>query len=454
VSGPNVAIIGAGGFVFPLVLIRDMLSLPSLRRSSIRLYDIDQERAATTEREAQRLIERHELEAGVSVSADRTEALTGAEFVICAFQIGGLDAYRCDVEIPREYGIDQPVGDTLGPGGIFRGLRTIAALRELAVDMRRVCSGALLIQYANPMSVNCWATDRLGVPTVGLCHSVQHTSRMLAEELGVPYEEVTFDCAGVNHTAWFTSFRHGQTELTPAIRELMTARHLADSGRGGEGPNATVYEGSQERVRTELMRLTGFFHTESSHHASEYWPWFRTTPDRTRTYIEERWDYFENCTTQHLPAAAEQVANGPLRAGEEYAAYLIDSIVTGTRRVVHGNVRNAGLIPNLPYDACVEVACVVDRGGVRPLRHGPLPAACAALNSVQVNVQRLVVEAGLSGDRALVHLALALDPLTGAVLSLPSIRELTDRLLEAEACWLPQFDGKLGSSTAPGSDRG
>jgi alpha-galactosidase len=298
-----------------------------LRQSSIRLYDIDSERVAETERGARRLIARHELEIDLSVSADRGEALEGADFVICVLQAGGLDAYRCDVEIPREYGVDQPVGDTLGPGGVFRGLRTIAVLRGLAAEMRRRCPRALLIQYANPMSINCWATDRLGVETIGLCHSVQHTSRMLAEELGVPYDEVTFDCAGVNHTAWFTSFRRGRADLLPAIRQTICDRHLAEGSRGAEAPHASAYEGLQERVRAELMRLTGVFHTESSHHASEYWPWFRRTPETTRSYIPERWDYFQNCLTQHLPDR--------LRKRQERGADLQSAL----RRVRRGCVR-------------------------------------------------------------------------------------------------------------------
>jgi alpha-galactosidase len=219
---------------------------------------------------------------------------------------------------------------------------------------------------------------------------------------------------------------------------VMTARH-GDGGPGGQGAGASVYEGAQERVRTELMDLAGYFHTESSHHASEYWPWFRSSPARIAEYIPQRWDYYESCRTGHHPAAADAIVDGPLRAGVEYAAPIIDSLVTGTPRIIHGNVRNAGAIPNLPHDACVEVRCGVDRAGVRPMRVGPLPSVCAALNAVSVNVQRLVVEAGLSGDAALVRAALALDPLTGAVLSLPEIRRLSDRMLVTQRQWLPQF---------------
>jgi alpha-galactosidase len=440
VIAPRIAIIGAGGFVFPLALIRDMLSFPALRDAEIRLYDIDLGAAAHTARLAARLAERHDLAPRLTVGAERDEALAGADVVICTFQVGGLEAYGLDVEIPREFGVDQPVGDTLGPGGVFRGLRTIPVLRGLAADMRRLCPGALMLQYANPMAINCWAADRLGVEGVGLCHSVQHTSAMIAAELGLDQARLDFDCAGINHMAWFTRLRDRETDrdLLDELRAVMTERHR-DGGPGGQGAGASVYEGAQERVRTELMDLAGYFHTESSHHASEYWPWFRGSPARTADYIPQRWDYYESCRTGHHPAAADAIAEGPLRAGVEYAAPIIDSLVTGIPRIIHGNVRNAGCIPNLPHDACVEVPCSVDRAGVRPARFGPLPSACAALNAVSVNVQRLVVEAGLSGDAALVRAALALDPLTGAVLSLPEIRRLSDRMLVTQRQWLPQF---------------
>jgi alpha-galactosidase len=357
------------------------------------------------------------------------------------FQVGGVDAYGFDIEIPREYGIDQTVGDTLGPGGIFRGLRTVPALREVAEAMRDLCPDALLLNYANPMSINCWATDLVGAPIVGLCHSVQGTSELLARELGVPYDEVTFDCAGVNHTAWFTTFRRGDEDLVPRIREVIKARHVERTEPllpRSDDPYESI-----ERVRAELMLLTGYFHTESSHHASEYWAWFRKTPELTREYIDREWDYLVICRSSDAAGSnaeilAEARASG-IRHGGEFAAPIIDSMVTGTKRVVYGNVRNGDLVQNLPADACVEVACEVDRNGVRPLRFGALPPACAALNQVQITVQRLAVEAAMTGDRGLVHAAVALDPLTSAVQTLPKIHEMAERMLDAEAPWLPQF---------------
>lgn len=440
-DGPRIVIVGAGGWVFPLELARDILAFPALTSSTLVLYDIDRAAAERTEGFVRRLIEDARLPARVEVAPDLRSALRGADVVLTVFQVGGVEAYALDVEIPRQYGVDQTVGDTLGPGGVFRGLRTVEALREVAEAMLEICPDAWLLNYANPMSINCWAIDRLGVRIVGLCHSVQGTSQQLARELGVPYEEVTFVCAGVNHTAWFTTFRRGEEDLIPRIREVMKARHV-DRTIPLLPRSDDPYE-SIERVRTELMLLTGYFHTESSHHASEYWAWFRRTPELTARYLDRRWDYLEVCRSSDASTTNEQIVEEArregLRHGGEFAAPIIDSLVTGTPRVVYGNVRNGGAIENLPPDACVEVACVVDANGVRPTRYGSLPPACAALNQVQINVQRLAVEAALTGDRDLVHAAVALDPLTGAVLTLPEIHEMVDRMLEAEARWLPRF---------------
>ncbi len=447
-DGPRIVISGAGGWVFPLELSRDILSFPALERSALVLYDLVPEATERTRGFVRELIDQAKLPTRLEVAPDLRSALRGADVVITVFQVGGVDAYAHDILIPREYGIDQTVGDTLGPGGIFRGLRTVEALREVAETMLEICPDAWLLNYANPMSINCWATDLLGVKIVGLCHSVQGTSQLLARELGVPYDEVAFECAGVNHTAWFTGFRRGDEDLIPRIREVMTARHversISDLPRSDD-----PYERS-ERVRTELMMLTGYFHTESSHHASEYWAWFRKTPGLTEHYLDRRWDYLEICRDAVADTSNEEIVEearreGP-RHGGEFAAPIVDSLVTGTPRVVYGNVRNGSSIENLAPDTCIEVACVADGNGVRPTRYGRLPAACAALNHVQTTVQRLAVEAARTGDRDLVHAAVALDPLTGALLTLPQIHEMTDRMLEAEARWLPRF---AGSSRVP-----
>jgi alpha-galactosidase len=440
-TGPRIVIDGAGGWVFPVELSRDVLAFPALSRSSLVLYDIDSQAAERTRGFVQQMIDDARSTATVEVAPDLATALRGADVVITVFQVGGIEAYAHDILIPREYGIDQTVGDTLGPGGVFRGLRTVEALREVAEAMLEICPDAWLLNYANPMSINCWATDLLGVKVVGLCHSVQGTAELLARELEVPIDDVTFECAGVNHTAWFTTFSRGDEDLIPRIRHVMRARHV-DRTIPLLPRSDDAYE-SIERVRTELMMLTGYFHTESSHHASEYWAWFRKTSQLTSEYLDRRWDYLEICRSVDSDYTNEDVVNearrtGPTHGGE-FAAPIVDSLVTGTLRVVYGNVRNGSSIENLPADACVEVACVADSAGVRPTRYGTLPSACAALNEAQITVQRLAVQAAMSGDRDLVHAAIALDPLTSAVLTLPRIHEMVDRMLEAEAPWLPRF---------------
>jgi len=439
--GPRIVIVGAGGWVFPLELSRDVLAFPALQGSTLVMYDLVPEASERTRGFVQRLIDDAKVPARVEVAPDLRSALRGADVVITVFQVGSTEAYAHDVLIPREYGVDQTVGDTFGPGGIFRGLRTIEALREVAEAMLEICPDAWLLNYANPMAPNVWATDLTGVKIVGLCHSVQGTSELLARELEVPYDEVTFECAGVNHTAWFTTFRRGDEDLIPRIREVMKARHVDRTIPLLERSD-DPYE-SIERVRAELMMLTGYFHTESSHHASEYWAWFRRTPELVAEYLDRRWDYLEISQTAEADDTNEEIVRdardrGP-RHGGEFAAPIVDSLVTGSPRVVYGNVRNGGSIENLPADACVEVACLVDRNGVRPTRYGSLPAACAALNQTQIVVQRLIVEAATTGDRDLVHTAVALDPLTSAVVTLPKIHEMADRMLEAEARWLPRF---------------
>jgi alpha-galactosidase len=443
---PRIVIVGAGGWVFPVQLARDILSFGSLASGELVLYDIDAEAAERTARAVRQLIGIGGLATTVQIPVTLAEALRGADFVVTVFQVGGIEAYTHDLQIPREYGIDQIVGDTLGPGGVFRGLRTIEALRVVAETMLDVCPDGLLLNYANPMSANVWATDLRGVRVIGLCHSVQNTAALLARELGVPLGEVTFDCAGVNHTAWFTTFRRGGEDLVPRIREVMTARYL-DETEPLLPRSDSPYE-SIERVRAELMQLTGYFHTESSHHASEYWAWFRRTPELVAHYLDRHWDNLEIGTTMDKERwdaeLVEEARRAGIRHGGELAAPIMDSVVTGTPRRVHVNVRNGGSVSNLPEDACVEVACLADAPGVRPGRYGALPPACAALNQLQIAGQRLTVQAAMTGDRSLVHAAVALDPLTSAVATLPQIHEMADRLLAAEAEWLPQFEPQPG----------
>jgi alpha-galactosidase len=374
------------------------------------------------------------------------------------------------VNIPRRYGLDQCVGDTLGPGGVFRGLRSLGALAAIAKDMRELCPKALMIQYANPMAMNCWGTSLLGIKTVGLCHSVQGTSWMLAHNMGIPYEEVTYRCGGINHQAWFTEFRHKGKDVYPFLREVMDRKNpspfaaKAAAGKSGKkfAQRGLDHQASDdhyyyERVRTEILRTFGYFHTESSHHGSEYVPWFRKDRKTVNAYIKNRWDYYQICCS--YKAAKHQgylrdMVEAPLKLSEEYGARIIHGMETGIRYVIYGNVPNWGplgtrpgesdahLVTNLPRQSCVEVACLVDRNGVQPTVFGELPPQCAAVNKTNINVQGLAVEAALTGDRSRVHQAVAMDPLTGALMTLPKIRRMVDDMFKAETRWLPQFSSR------------
>ncbi|AWN21963.1 alpha-glucosidase/alpha-galactosidase [Deinococcus irradiatisoli] len=447
----KIAIIGAGGQVFPLRLAADILSFPALQHCTLSLMDINPERLKVTEENVRRLSAHHQLPAQIEATTDQREALAGADAVIVTFQVGGLEAYRLDVEIPRRYGLDQPVGDTLGPGGVMRFLRSVPAYRQLAEDMLELCPDALLINYANPMAMSCWYLSKLGVHTVGLCHSVQGTTHLLARQLGIPPQELRYRSAGINHQAWLLELRHHGEDVYPRLRQLMRERHLerrpelsvaGDRGYHSE-PSGEIntYEGSQERVRTSIMDFFGYFHTESSHHASEYLPYFRKNAERVEEFLPRRWDYYQVCCHQEGDDQHELLERllDDLRPSAEYGAAILNALVTNEPTVIYGNVPNAGLISNLPEGCCVEVACLVDAGGVQPTAQGALPPQLAALNRSNVAVQELAVEAALSGDVRHVYHAVALDPLTSALLTLEQIQAMTSELLEAQAEWLPQF---------------
>jgi alpha-galactosidase len=446
----KITIVGAGGYVFPFRLIGDLLSYPALRGSTLTLMDIDADRLERTAGATRALVAHHGFPTTVESTTDRRAALAGADHVIITFQVGGVDAFRDDVEIPRRYGVDQTVGDTLGPGGVFRFLRSVVAYREIAADLAELAPDAHVINYANPMAMATWYLNALGVRTVGLCHSVQGTSRMLARALDVPYEEVRFRAGGINHQSWFTEFRRGGEDLYPRLREVMTQRHL--DGRAGSGFAAdhgdhsgadrgeSVYEGGNERVRTAIMDAFGYFHTESSHHASEYLPYFRKTPELVREFIPERWDYYEICQNHDEDGQTAKLLEDlkrELAPSVEYGAAIVHSMETGQQSVIYGNVPNTGLVTNLPDGCCVEVACLVDGNGVQPAVFGALPPQCAAVNRTGINVQELAVTAALTGRREHVYHAVMADPLTSALLTLDQITAMVDELFLAHKAYLP-----------------
>ena len=441
---PKITFIGAGSTVFTRNLCNDILLTPSLQDSHISLMDIDPVRLEQGRALVQAIIDRRRLKATVSASLEQREALKDSDYVITTFQQGGLEAYELDIEIPRKYGVEQCVGDTLGPGGVFRALRTIPVLIDICNDMDEVAPEALLINYVNPMAANCWATyEATGRPIVGLCHSVQGTSEMLARWINVPYEEVVFLCAGINHQAFFLDFRRRNEDLYPLIWKAI------------ENPDIV----GEEPVRIELMRQFGYFVTESSGHASEYVPYFRKTAEMIEKELvpqfknpADAWfdfsrtgGYLRECqrrarvVAQEYQELIEGTHNLPTTRSHEYGVTIIEAMQTNQPARINGNVPNNGLITNLPSGCCVEVPCLVDGNGIQPVVVGDIPTQLAALNRTNINVQELIIEAALSGDPESVYHAVMLDPLSAAVCTLPQIRKMVGELLTQQSQWLPQF---------------
>jgi alpha-galactosidase len=436
---PKIAFIGAGSMVFTKTLTMDILATPALRGSELRLMSLTRPKLDRMEAFVRRVIEENDADATVWSTLDRREALDGADYVIVTIQVGGLDAFGHDYEIPLKYGVDQCIGDSLSPGGVMRGLRTIPVLVDIAHDMEDLCPDALMLNYANPMAACCYALGRAtDVAFIGLCHGVQTTLDLISGYVGVPKEHIDFLCAGINHMAWFLS-----------LTDRRDGRDLYSLFRANcEKPEYYV----NEKVRCEVMRHFGYFMTESTGHLSEYIPWFRSSRRGLETWCDmPEFGGESGAALNYGRMIAEKYRDvdylsleSPIIAGRsvEYCSWILEAMETGEPFRLNGNVRNDGYITNLPDGCCVEVPVSVDAAGLHPETVGDLPPQCAAMNQSNVTVQALAVEAALTGDPERAMQAIAMDPLTSACCTLPEIREMTRELLAAEAEWLPQFEGK------------
>ncbi|HET7080640.1 MAG TPA: alpha-glucosidase/alpha-galactosidase [Chloroflexia bacterium] len=468
---PKITFIGAGSTVFARNLLSDILIFPELAGSTITLFDIDPARLADSEAMAHRLAAGRHVQPTIEATTDRRAALEGADYAICMIQVAGYKPGTVvDFEIPKKYGLRQTIADTLGIGGIMRGLRTIPVLLEMCRDMEEVCPNVTFLNYVNPMAMLCWAIDRASpIRTVGLCHSVQNTAQELARDIHVPVDEISYLCAGINHMAFYLRLERDGQDLYPLIRQVIEEGRVPPDNR----------------VRYEMLKRLGYFVTESSEHFSEYVPWFikRDRPDLIDRFNIPLDEYITRCERQigdwanmreallaadpdALPryeqarrqeqlarvaqkdpqyaAGLRAQAEAERKAGQahhsgEYGSLIIHAMETGQPRVIYGNVANHGLISNLPEGCCVEVPCLVDKNGVQPTRIGAVPLHLAALMQTNINVQGLTVEAALTGKREHIYHAAMLDPHTATELDLDQIWSLVDDLIAAHGSWLPTY---------------
>ena len=441
---PKITFIGAGSTVFAKNLMGDILGFPELSHSTLVLNDIDADRLRTSEIVAGKVAAALGAQPIIQATLDRREALAGADYVICMIQVAGYEPGTViDFKIPEKYGLRQTIADTLGIGGIMRALRTIPVLLDICRDMEALCPNATLLNYVNPMAMNCWAINRAtSIKTVGLCHSVPHTAGALATDINVPVEEIDYLVAGINHMAFFLKFEHlSGKDLYPRLRQFM-----ADREQDGNWPKRNP-DGMVDHVRYELLKRLGYFVTESSEHLSEYTPWFikRDRPDLIKAFQIPLNEYIRRCQAQIVDWEEMQVAledeNQPIEIERsvEYGSLIIHSLETNLPRIIYGNVQNDGLIDNLPDGCCVELPCLVDGNGIQPTKIGALPLQLAALMQTNINVQELTVEAALTRKREHIYHAAMLDPHTAAELSLDQIHALVDDLIEAHGDWLPDY---------------
>jgi alpha-galactosidase len=426
-----ITLLGAGSTVFAKNLLGDILSFPELAQSEIRLFDIDPERLKTSEVVANKVAQALGAKPKIITTTDRKKALENADYSIAMFQVGGYKpSTLIDFDIPKKYGLRQTIADTLGIGGIMRGLRTIPVMLDMCRDMEEVAGDITFLNYVNPMAMNCWAMSRATtIKTVGLCHSVQGTAEQLADDIGVDFHDINYIAAGINHMAFYLKFEKDGQDLYPAIQKVLNEKRAPD----------------WNLVRYEIYKRFGYFVTESSEHFAEYTPWFikRDRPELIEEFNIPLDEYIRRCENQIAgwhQLREDLITNDlPLEVNRshEYGSLIIHSMETGQPRVVYGNVANRGLINNLPDGCCVEVPVLVDKSGLQPTKIGNLPPHLAAMMQTNINVQAMTVEAALTGKREHVYHAAAFDPHTAAELSLDQIWNLCDDLIAAHGTMIP-----------------
>ncbi|PBB98517.1 alpha-glucosidase/alpha-galactosidase [Mesorhizobium sp. WSM3862] len=450
---PRITFIGAGSTVFMKNIVGDVLQRPPLSGATIALMDINPQRLEESAIVVNKLIATLGVKAKAETYSDQRKALSGADFVVVAFQIGGYEPCTVtDFEVPKKYGLRQTIADTLGVGGIMRGLRTVPHLWRICEDMLAVCPDAIMLQYVNPMAINTWAIAAKfpQIKQVGLCHSVQGTAMELAHDLDLPYEEIRYRAAGINHMAFYLKFEHRQPD--GSYRDLYP--DLVRAYREGRAPKPGWNPRCPNKVRYEMLTRLGYFVTESSEHFAEYTPYFikEGRPDLIEKYGIPLDEYPKRCIEQieRWKGQAEAYRSADrieVEQSKEYASSIMNSVWTGEPSVIYGNVRNNGCITSLPFDCAAEVPCLVDASGIQPTYIGELPPQLTALIRTNINVQELTVRALMSESREHIYHAAMMDPHTAAELDLDQIWSLVDDLLAAHGDWLPAW-ARPGKSKA------
>jgi len=438
----KIAIIGAGSVGFTRTMVRDILCVPELKDTHFAFHDISERNLDMVLKLVQRDIAHNGIPAKATGTLDRRKAIEGAKYIFSFVRVGGLEAFQTDVDIPLKYGVDQCVGDTLGPGGIMYAQRGIPALLDFCKDIREVgAPDALFLNYSNPMAMLTWACmEHGGVNTVGLCHGVIHGHHQIASVYGLKQSEVDIICAGINHQTWYIHASHQGRDLLPGLLEAFE-----------EHPEYS----RTEKVRIDMLRRFGYYSTESNGHLSEYVPWYRKRPQDIPKWIDtsswingetggylrvckEGRNWFEHDFPNWMNEAPFEYS--PEKRGQEHGSFILEGLETGRIYRGHFNRQNKGCITNLPDDCIIEAPGYVDRTGIHMAPVGDLPLGCAAVCSSSVSVQRLAVKAAVSEDEMLLKQAMMMDPLTGAVCDPPEIWQMADEMLTAQAEWLPQYE--------------